>query len=905
MDMSFLNGNTRQALIQALDQIAATHPPAPRLMTMVAGRAQAALGDVAACLDMFVDFAQFIVPHFENAPLMEYLGRVPKGLAGCLIPPRFRNSAQPNVYFSSAACRQLLLKSISERCCSLPASRTDFYENRHHQLSTNYANLLSVRDFQKEWQGFQQELQYLFMSLEPLDAQDLEHLQDLLFFLHENGLQNQADMPLDQALHLFFSSAVTVHFHLARGPHAYEDCALWYPLFLEWVFIYSAGWPNRQLYTALAAFMMYSYVKGRTALPLKGMPARKMSPSLDRAFRLAKLDSMALYANSEQSQFRAPTVCWLDLRDPNTHMPIFVVEIMHFDATAYHPKHLQHTTVAKYVAQNAKTSHWVVENFEQAEAYFFTQMAEAESSYQRDRFSDTLTVLLELLSNMQTLSPPRPRFVLHPKLVMPELYLLLAKTLAHMYASDQTILACFQQARQILDGERSQDQNSCLAYRMDDQFALAILVVLNLKGLLQQSVAFFQHVMQENGPMLLKQSSTMHAICVEYVQNTAFAWLDNQLAWLVGFNQFHKKCSHSYQELLGEKGSNIKSLIDRMLGVVGEIRDLIAFNQRFVRSGHLSRATACPTWGSTGQSGQETTLECLSQKANFYEWMVKYIGMVNCCLPWNTTYHHEITMLMEHYDSWIRIVSPHHPLRLETCQIKTALECMWYACTDMSQNPAERQSHTTNMAGQFKYLLDLVEARSGTRFSLSLGNANFQLYVWLSVGCAYSGNGKCDAYNVNLLKKSGLCLLKSSRGFSYRLPLISLLVNHLGWCHKLHSGNHENTHFPTTNPDLNCQCKMDKVKAPLQSHRENHSPQCRQIIEQGFNSSDNYPLVALFATRKTGQHLPYPFTDSHNTFLLNRLLKSDDGPLIAKAVHFATCGSLRAWKGGHIGCTEM
>lgn len=244
------------------------------------------------------------------------------------------------------------------------------------------------------------------------------------------------------------------------------------------------------------------------------------------------------------------------------------------------------------------------------------------------------------------------------------------------------------------------------------------------------------------------------------------------------------------------------------------------------------------------------------------------------------------------------MVSPNHPLRLETCQMKATLDCIWEACSDPSPN---RHRHSNNRHEQFQYMLNVVEARSGTIFSQSLGNANFKLYVWLSVGCAFSGNGRGDTYNVEMLKKSGLSLLRASRGFSYRLPLISLLDNHLGWCHKLQSNN---TVFPTSDPDLNCQCKMEKVKDPIQSHEENHSPGCRKVIEQGFNSLDNFPLSALLATRRTGGPRP-PFVDAHNVFLLNRLLKGEDGPLIARAVHYSTCGSLRAWKLGHPGCTKM
>ena len=902
MDMSFLNGDTRQALTQALDQIAATHPPAPRLLTLIAGRAQAAQGHVDACLNTFPDVAQFVVPHFENLPLMEYLQKVPNGLAGCLISHRFRNLGLPSVYFPSAACRQLLLKSVSERCCSLPAVRssTDFFENRYHHLSTNYANMLYVRDFQTEWQSFQRALGCLFVSLAPLDAQDVEHLQEVVFFLHENGLQAEIDLSLDQMLELFFRNAVAVHPHLERGPHKYDDCATWYPLFIEWIFVYTDGWPNRQLYTALAAFVLYGYIKSQTVLPLKGMSARKMSPALDRAMRLAKLDSLALYASSEQQQFRPPNICWLDIKDRTITMPIWINALLQFDATAYNHKHL-HGRVSMYVSRNATTRHQQVQNYEQSEAYFFTQLAEAESSYQWDRFSDTLTVLLELLANMCTISPPHPRFFLHPKLVMPELYLLLAKTLAQIYASDLTILACFQQARYILDRERPEDENSGLAYKMDDQFALAILVTLNMKGLLQQAMAFFQHVMEENGPMLLKQSYSMHALCVEYIQNTAFAWLENQLAWLVGFNQFHKNCSHSFQDLLQEKESDPRSLINRMLNVIIEIKNLIARNQTFIRSGQFSRTATCTTWGSSGKQGQETTLECLSLKARFYEWMIKFVGMKIHCTPWNEFHRQELSMLVDVYDNWMTILSPLHPLRLEACAIRSTLGCIWTACTDPSHVPANRHRHSNNKYAQFQYLLDVIQARSGTRFSHSLGTVTFKLYVWLSVGCAFSGNGRNDGYSRVMLKQSGLCLLKSSRGLAYRLPLISLLVNHLGWCHKMLRGNQANTVFPISDPEHECNCKTQE---PFQSHGENHSYRSRQIIQQGFHSLENFPLAALLATRRTGGPRP-SFIDAHNVFLQNRLLRGEDGPLIAKAVHFSTCASLRAWKGGHLGCTNM
>jgi hypothetical protein len=893
-------------MAQALNQMAVAHPPTPRLLTLAAGRALAAEGDVTTCLNTFPDVAQFVVPHFDNAALAEYLSRVPNGLSGCLIPARFRQEAAScSPFFPSAACRQLLLKTVSERCSSLPIVpdwRADLlFPDRHHLLSGHYASQFAVRDFQTHWQSFQRELRHLFLSLEPLDAQDLEHMQDLLWFLHENGLQSQTSVQLELALEYFYGDANFIDSSLLRGPHEYGDVARWAVLFQEWITFYTAGWPNRQLYTALAAFMLYSNIKSQNALPLKGMATRKLSASLERALKHAKLNSMALFADSEQSQFRPSTVCWLDLADRNKALPSVIFALGQYDATAYRsPNSLG--KVANYVTAHAESYQRDVKDFDQAEALFFLRLAEAESAYQMDRFADTLTLLLELLSNMCLYSSPRPRFPLHPRRVMPELYLLLAKTLAQLHASDQTILVCFQQARRLVDRERPGDENSGLSFKLDDQFALAILVVLNSKGLLQHAMTFFQHVMEENGPMLIKQSSTLHAFCVEYLQNTVFAWLENQLAWLVGHNQFHKNCSHTYQELLGEKKSNTEDLICRMLSVVAEVKHLIAFNQRFVRSGHVSQKAGSSPWGITGQAGQETTLECLTYKVKFYEWMARFIGMRNNCMQ-NYSYHYELTSLMDQYDSWVKIVSPQHPHYLETCQLKSTLECVWDACTDPAMHHSNRAHHPTNRLAKFEYLLDVVAARSGSRFSSSLGNASFKLYVWLSVGCAFSGNGRCDDYTKQLLKKSGLSLLKASRGSAYRLPLISLLLNHLGWCHRLVVP--PSTVFPTSDPDLNCQCKTEAAEKLLQSHEENHSPQCRRVIEQGFKSLDAFPLDHLLATRKTGptggRQQP---ADAHNVFLLNRLFKGPDGPLLVKAIHFSTWGSLKAWK-GHTGCTKI
>ena len=108
---------------------------------------------------------------------MQYLTEVEGGLPGCLVPRRQRVAGERDPYFPSEACRQLLLKSVSERCCTLPVIcgwRTDLVlENRvrNHHLAANYTNLLAAKDYQKEFHSFQQELQQVQNNVSKLEGQ--------------------------------------------------------------------------------------------------------------------------------------------------------------------------------------------------------------------------------------------------------------------------------------------------------------------------------------------------------------------------------------------------------------------------------------------------------------------------------------------------------------------------------------------------------------------------------------------------------------------------------------------------------------------------------------------------------------------------------------------------------------
>jgi hypothetical protein len=924
MEMNFLDAPTRDAMNQNLALLAQVYPPfQSQPLTTMAGRAEASLGDFKTCLASSPEVAQYVVPHFNNRALTAYLTEVPRGLPGCLIPKRQRQLGQlPGHFYPSGACRQLLLKTVSERCCALQVvynwqAALGVGPQNHQTMS--YANVLAVKQFQSHWNDFQQEVHYHLMSLNVLDADDLVHLHSLVRFLHENGLIAQIDMSLEQIFQLFFCDAASVVPSLSLGPKTCREVCEWANLFFLWITVESGPWPHRQLYTNAMAYLQYAYVRGRCQPPLKGMASQKISPALWRSMRYSRLESMTLLANLEQSQFRAPIHCWLDLRRLHLGLEEVIKDLSTFDAMAYPPP-MAITKMAILLHQQEAVLPLLQQH--QPEAAFFLKMAEAESASQRSRHFDVLHILAELLANYHYPPNVADPLALHPRQLLPDLYLLLGKTFAAVHASDDTVVACFQQARALIDQDKPFATGE-IDTRRTDQLSLAILSVLNTQGLLQQAGLFFQHVMEENGLTLLKQSTAMHELCCEYIQNTVFAWLENGMAYLLGFQQYHQKCLHTEVQLRRSREGNTDGLLHKMCAAVSEVKDLIALNQRFIRSGNLALSVNASPWGAYGTAGQETTLECLSLKAKFYEWLIRFISTRTLGSAHNPSHTDQLTLLVDQYQSWARIVPTQHPLYLEVADITVALSAAW-DCVNDPVSAAGRLDHTKDKLDEFVHHLKIVEARSGTRYSLDSGNQAFKIYVWMSVSVAFSGDGKNDAYTVDMLRKANLNYLRATRGLGYRLPICSLLLDHLGACSELAVNvnrpanvQEEGTGkvFPapaTAKP--NCQCgKFNPfgTRRVTQSHEENHTPASRWAIMYGFRFLGQFSLKALLSTRQQQQsqlgHCQNSAAggggaDAHNAFLLNRLLRGPDGPILAKAINYSTYASVRARQEKHPNC---
>ena len=78
----------------------------------------------------------------------------------------------------------------------------------------------------------------------------------------------------------------------------------------------------------------------------------------------------------------------------------------------------------------------------------------------------------------------------------------------------------------------------------------------------------------------------------------------------------------------------------------------------------------------------------------------------------------------------------------------------------------------------------------------------------------------------------------------------------------------------------------------------------------GFRFLGQFSLKALLSTRQQQQsqlgHCQNSVAgggaDAHNAFLLNRLLRGPDGPILAKAINYSTYASVRARQEKHPNC---
>ena len=931
MDITLLSKETRQVLADTWRLVTQYCWPGRTLaapLQHVAGRQQAtaAAGDdvdqavalVQTCMALPVDYAQYVVPYLGPTPLLRYLTGLPRGWMLCLLSQKpHPKLLDQDHYFPDGFCRQKLLKKVADGC-----------------LKDNTLEDTMVQpDYQDQWEQLERDMNLMFLGMQPLDGQDLCHMESLFALLHANGLLTCLHLTLAKVFWIFYNDVMSVRPHLMADhpPGDQDELVKWHYYLLEWIDIKSAGWPNRRLYTTLVAFLTYAFVSSGTGKPLYGQSVCSTSFNLKRCFRYAQLDGPALLASKEQKRFQPPRFCALDLKiDTTTNLRPAILAIALIDAMAYPPPHNQNDHVTKFHknAQHVEAmSKVILSRHAQREAKFFLCLAQAESSYRQHRHYDVVNTVLEVLANFESYNAPPPCSVLHPSRYMPQLYLLLVKSLAHLDASDTTLLVCFQQARHLA---------SALTGVYDMEFALTLLTLLNSRGYLQQATLWASAILDsdhDNNICLLKQSSHLQAFGVEYVQHTKFAWLDNQLAYLVGFNKFHQTCLHQF---FVDIDASVQELLQRMMKVVHQTRHLLSSMQRYLGTPDLSQALSSKPWGYQGLSGHRTTLCLLQLKTDFYEWIIRFVSrkFFGDAAPY-PLYSEDLVCLVEKCGSMMNQVSGRHALYLELRHMTLAMGCMAEMCSMFHAVPIQRQDAYSKMdLNVVLHHLNLEENCAGTQWSKQVGHAAFQLYLWMSVGCMFNGpTMRNNAYDSCVLRHAAAHYHHASGGTHYRLPLMDRLLHHVGYCqHTRANGARSgmdcsNLTFPVLQTDADCQCKkplnIAAVKPswlPLMHHNDNHTPQHVHTMRQGFVSLENqtpgtttFPLTLFLKAASTAN--PYAAANApchssttptaaepHNHFLLHRLLKGQDGCLLAKAVAYATSSSLIATHGVHAHC---
>ena len=195
---------------------------------------------IQQCLAVPVDYTQYVVPYLDSTRLLHYLIHVPQGLMYCLLSQKpHPKSLDKDCYFPDGFCRQKLLKNVADGCLK----------------DNTLQDKMLQQDYQCHWEQLQWDMGLMFQGMQPLDGQDLRHLEHLFGLLHANGLMASLNMTLDTLFRCFYNDVMSVRPQLMADhpPQDNAELVRWHYYLLEWINIKSAGWPNRGLYTTLVA----------------------------------------------------------------------------------------------------------------------------------------------------------------------------------------------------------------------------------------------------------------------------------------------------------------------------------------------------------------------------------------------------------------------------------------------------------------------------------------------------------------------------------------------------------------------------------------------------------------------------------------------------------------------------
>ena len=861
------------------------------------------VGGVDKLLKFPIDIVQYVLPHLKNQHLGEILDRVQGGLSALLIPQQQADGRPSQLCLPSLACRQALLKSMSERINLLLVERPNFLLPNGSIVLGSIAKgslrqpllglMPEVKQLKREWSNLQQTAINFCTSF--LDGNtDLYNFRQFLDFFGDNGLTHILGISVSRMLSHFLLSE-EFYINEIKLAEMNEDSSRWCVRLILWLTKTSVGFRNRRIVTSTVASFVYNMVKQQAGSPLLGCYPPKLTLGLKRALKLAGLVPFTCYVKPQQEQFNLGRICTFEFLDDNNENHERAKWLVAMDATAFQQgppkckKNFDLTRSKAKICVNRLMS--AFHQPELVEAFVFLQLAQAHTAYLHDRYYDSLTLVLSLLCDMESVkatvnkadslktvlkeedlteSDKLKQKFFHQKAVrevLPKIYLLLTQTLVKMHANPKTVFLVFRQARACANSllpppEHVDGGYGTATHLLDGEFALTMLQVLNEQGLLSHAADFFHLVVMEN-KLFLKQSTIYFQFCVEYVQESAFSFVENVFGFCVAHQHFHSECEHP--KYLVDPENLLDHQLLQISQVLGEVKDLLQTLQRWVKSGkavyqHTSHHYYLSSWG---HDYQESTIDFLLLKCNLYEWLAMFASRHS--LKANTVAaaadegdflrrnkNHLLTSFSDMLDRFNRMaesVAADHPLWLELARLNDLVVNLWDVVNaHYTINDAQRLRYSTYGKETLLANLNMVEAQTGTSHSLHRAAAAFQGFILASVIVSFAGNnGRGKMYDSEILKDAKNSYTNATRNTHYRLHLINFLFA-LNFCQKKKSPSSTN---PSTDvfPPWRTQSQhkffynpRDEFVNPLAKNkikdggedRINHLTNVQATIEQGF-----------------------------------------------------------------------
>ena len=420
----------------------------------------------------------------------------------------------------------------------------------------------------------------------------------------------------------------------------------------------------------------------------------------------------------------------------------------------------------------------------------------------------------------------RRRVTVHRKCIiemLPIMYLLLVQVLTKLYAHPRTIYLAFRQARCAADNLQCppgsstpssplsssspsyqppvfQNHFGTVPHLLDGDFAYTNLIILNSQGLLSCAANFFHMVITDN-KIFLKQSALFFRFCVEYVQNSAFPYIENLFAYMCGHQHFHSICQHPQYPVPDPQDLLTQQLL-QISQTLCEITDLCQTMQRWIKSGNANHTcTSHLMWNSSwGTDLQQNSTDFLLFKCKVNDWMVKYASRFNqnvaaasqkqdstqaSAVHFVTTKKpkdillSEYNTLMDNCTKMLEIMPSDHPFWPELTRLEAVLDTCWEPVHDPSEN-VKLRAQCWKAISRDKILenLKMLEAQTGTSNSVAVGDAAFQGFVYTSVFLCFSGPyGRNQMCTDEIAKLAEVNYAHATRNAHYRLPVLKFLRN--------------------------------------------------------------------------------------------------------------------------------